>query len=138
MIDIDNYKRSIAWLRSSLNEHNHRSEEQMFQLGVLHCFEVTHNISEAILREAYVSLAVDEQALYLSIRELIRRAAEEGVRLSSPSQWLEYAIVLESTKQGWYETATVDLDAILSILPHYADDLDAFATSLQQRMATLA
>ena len=139
MIDIENYQRAIAWLRRSLNELQQEPEKfDAIRISILHRFEVTHNISEALLREAYVLLAVDEQAGTISLRELLRRAAEEGIRLSSPTQWLQYAILLESTKQAWFETATVNIEAILPILPGYADELDAFAVALKKRMASLA
>ena len=138
MIDIENYGRAIAWLRRSLIELRQEPESDIIRLGILHRFEVTHNISEALLREAYVSLDVDEQAPILSLRELLRRASEEGIHLPAPARWLRYGLILESTKQGWIETATFDLEAILPILPRYADELDAFAKSLKQRMAPLA
>ena len=136
MIDIENYKRATAWLRRSLNELQQEPENHTIRLGILHRFEVTHNISEALLREAYVLLDVDEQP-NLSLRELLSRAAEEGIRLSTPMQWLQYGIILESTKQAWFETATLNLETILPILPRYADELDAFAESLERRTATL-
>ena len=138
MIDIENYKRAIAWLRRSLNELQQEPENDATRLAILHRFEVTHNISEALLREAYVLLNVDEQAPTISLRELLRRAAEEGIRLSTPKQWLQYGLILESTKQAWFETATVNLESVLPILSGYAEELDAFPEALKRRMATLA
>ncbi len=138
MIDIENYKRAIAWLRRSLNEHQQDPSNYALQLGILHRFEVTHNISEALLREAYIGLGVDAQAPYVSIRALISRAREEGFILSSPMHWLRYALLLESTKLAWLENATVNLDPVLPVLAHYAAELESFAESLQKRTAALA
>ena len=138
MIDIENYKRAIAWLRRSLNELQQDPENHAIQLSILHRFEVTHNISEALLREAYVLLGTDQQAPYISLRAILSRAAEDGIRLSSPTQWLQYALVLEAAKQAWFETATVNVEFILPLFPRYADELDAFAQSVQQRLAPLA
>ena len=137
MIDIENYKRAIAWLRRGLLELQQEPKNDAVRLALLHRFEVTHNVSEALLRKGYVGLGTDEQAPSVSLRELVRRAADEGIRLSSPKQWLEYGLLLEATKQTWIETASVDLTAILPILPGYASELDAFADSLKQRMALL-
>ena len=138
MIDIENYKRAIAWLRRGLNELQQDPDNNGIQLSILHQFEVTHNISEALLREAYVLLGTDEQAPYVSLRALLSRAAEDGIRLSSPTQWLQYALVLETAKQMWFDTATADFESILPLLPRFADELDAFAQSVQQRLAPLA
>lgn len=137
MIDIENYKRAIVWLRRGLNELQQEPENDAVGFDVLHRFEVTHNVSEAILREAYDSLAVDEQAPYISVRALLSRSAEEGFIVPSARQWLQYALLLETTKEAWFGTAKVNLEAILPVLPRYADELDAFAGSLQKRMASL-
>ena len=138
MIDIENYKRAIAWLRRGMIELQQEPDNDAVRLGILHRFEVTHNVSEGILREVYAALDVDEQAPHISLREVLRRGAEEGLALSSPKQWLQYGLLLETTKDAWINTATVNLDAIFPILPGYAEELDAFAMSLTQRMAKLA
>ena len=137
MIDIENYKRAIAWLRRSLNELQQEPGNQVVRLSILHRFEVTHSITEALLRQVYVLLGVDDQAAVLSLRELVRRAREKGIRFTSPMQWLQYGLILECAQVKWLETAEADLAAILPILPRYAAELDAFAESLEQRMATL-
>ncbi len=138
MIDIENYKRAIAWLRRGLTELQQEPENKTVQLGVLHRFEVTHNVSEGHLREAYDALGVDEQSPYISLREVIRRAAEEGISLSTPKQWLQYSLRLETTKEAWLATADVNLEALLPILPQYCDELDAFAEKLKARTAARA
>ena len=118
MIDIDNYKRAIQWLHRDLVHVQQGMSEKSVEMGVLHAFEVTHNVSEAILREAYVALGVDEQAPYLSTRELFRRAAEEGIRLSTPKRWLEYSLILESIKEAWLQSATLNLETLLPSCPN--------------------
>ena len=138
MIDIENYKRAIAWLRRGLIELQQEPDNVTVQIGIVHRFEVTHNVTEAILREAYFDLGVDEQAPYISIRAQISRAREEGLVLPTPTQWLKYALILESTKETWLNTAAMNLDTILPILPSFAAELDAFAQSLQRKMASLA
>ena len=135
MIDLENYKRAIAWLRRGMLEIERAPDNSDVQLSILHRFEVTHNVTDAILREAYADLDVDDMAATLSLRELIRRAAEDGLRLSTVSQWLHYAVLLESTKEAWMETLALNLGQILPILPQYAAELDAFAASLTRKLA---
>jgi hypothetical protein len=47
-------------------------------------------------------------------------------------------LLLEITREAWLNSATVNLDAIVPILPRYVDELDAFAVSLTKRMAQVA
>jgi hypothetical protein len=134
MMNIDNYKGAVAWLRRSLAEFQTRSGDPMVQYALLQSFEVTHNLSEAILREAYVSLDIDEYAPYISLRELIWRAGEEGIVLCSRKDWLQYGLALETMREELDLTAGSDVGAVAQLISRFADELDSFARCLDKRL----
>ena len=138
MIDIDNYKHAIEWLRSGLAEWNRERQNSAVRLSVLQSFAVTYNISESILRQAYVSLDIEENAAYLSTRELIRRAAEEGLMLSSSKEWMRYGLALESMREASISWSDDGLENMLPVLSPFVLDLEAFALCLEQRLVTNA
>ena len=135
MMDIQNYKGVVAWLRSNLAEFRTRPEDPVVHYALLQSFEVTHNLSEAVLREAYVLRGTDEYAPYLSLRELIWRASEEGIVLSSRKDWLQYGIALESMKEALSLSATRSAAEVDQLLSRFADDLETFVHCLERRLA---
>ena len=138
MIDIDNYKRAIDWLQRGLAELQRIPESPVLQLNVLHAFEVTHNLSESLLRHSYVALSDDKDAAFLSTRELIWRASEEGLVLSSRKQWLHYGLALESMREACMYSLEGDPETASELLSHFAQDLQTFADSLEKRLAANA
>jgi hypothetical protein len=138
MIDIDNYKRAIEWLRRGISELNNDPASPTLRLGILHSFEVTYNLSESILRQAYVSLGSEENAAYISARELILHASDEGLVLSSPKRWMHYGFVLESMREACMDS--VDETVVMSqeLLLEFAQELEAFAHSMKTRGLAIA
>lgn len=136
MMNIDDYKQAIAWLRKNLAELERNPDDPSVQYAVLHTFEVTHNLSEAVLREAYVSLGVDEYAAYLSLRELIYRASEEGMVLSSSKAWLEHGLALERMREAFCLCAQESAVDAMQRLSQYADELELFARSVEGRLVS--
>jgi hypothetical protein len=135
-MDIDNYKGAVAWLRLSLAEFQKQPDDPMVQFALLQSFEVTHNLSEAILRGAYVSLGIDEHAPYISLRELIWRAGEEGFVLSSRKDWLQYGLALETMKENLCLTAGSDPGAVAQLISRFADELETFTRCLDKRLVS--
>ena len=136
MMNIDNYKQAIAWLHGNLAELQITPEDPCVQLAVLQSFEVTYNLSEAILREAYVALGTDEYAAYLSLRELIWRASEDGLRLSSRRNWMQYGLVLETMREGFSLSADSSIADAGEFLSRFADELESFANCIQRRLVS--
>ncbi len=138
MIDIDNYKRAIRWLRRGLAELDRQPGDPTVQASVLQSFEVTQNLSESALRQAYVSLGKDREATYLSVRELIWRASEEGIVFPSCKQWLEYGLALESMREAMMLSLPQSIENAPQLLSRFAQDLESFAHCLEKRLATNA
>lgn len=136
MMDIDNYKGAVAWLRRNLAEFQTRPSDPVLQYALLQSFEVTHNLSEAILREAYVSLGTDKYAPYISLRELIWRAGEDGFVLSSRKDWLQYGLALETMKENLCLTADSDAGAVAQLISRFADELEFFTRCLDKRLVS--
>ena len=138
MIDIDNYKRAIEWLRRGIPELSANPKSLAIRLGVLQSFEVTYNISEGLLREAFASLDDQEDANFLSTREVILRAAHDGLRLSTVKQWMHYGFVLESVREScmYLTEETYELDP--GLLLRFADELESFAHCLEARGMAIA
>ncbi len=138
MIDIDNYKHAIKWLRRGLAERDREPQNSAVRLSVLQSFEVTYNLSESILRQAYGSLHIEENAAYLSTREIFRRAEEEGLMLSSSKQWMRYGLALESMREASISSSEDGLEDMQQVLSRFALDLETFALCLEQRLVTNA
>lgn len=138
MIDIDNYKRAIQWLRRGLAELDREPGDPAIQASVLQSFEVTHNLSESLLRQAYVSLGEDSEAAYLSARELIWRASEEGIAFPSCKQWLEYGLALESMREAMMLSLPQSIENAPQLLSRFAQDLESLAHCLEKRLANNA
>jgi hypothetical protein len=138
MIDIDNYRRAIEWLRRGVKELSQDPENRFIKLGVLHSFEVTYNISEGILRQAYVLLADDDDAPYVSARELILRAHDEGLALSSPKRWMHDGFVIETMRESCLQSPQESFDLPLELVLSFALELEAFAQTLEVRGAAIA
>jgi hypothetical protein len=135
MMDIENYKGAVAWLRSNLEYLRKSPSDPVVQFALLQSFEVTHNLSEAVLREMYVSLGVDEFADYLSLRELIWRAGEEGIVLSCRKDWMEYGSALERMRDTLSLSANGTIADADKLLSRFADDLESFARCVERRLA---
>ncbi len=131
MIDLANYKRAIQWLQRGMAKQAREPENEMLRDGLLHSFEVTHNITESILRQALSRISDDVIIPGLSSRELMRFAADEGLPVSSPQAWLQYGLAIERANE------TLDGEAfsqqILPLLPQYTQELEAFAIRLKAR-----
>ena len=136
MMDLNNYKGAVTWLRGNLAEFQARPSDPTVQFALLQSFEVTHNLSEAILRGAYVSLGVDEYAPYLSLRELIWRAGEEGFVLSTRKDWLQYGLALETMREALNLSATGGIGDAAQLLSRFADDLEVFSRCLDRRLVS--
>ncbi len=132
MIDIDNYKRAIQWLKRGTEEHSLRPESRIVRDALWQCVTVTYNVTERTLREALVQLSDDPLMPSLSSAELMRFAADEGLTLSSPSTWLEYGLALERSTESIGETFN---STVLPLVPQYTQELEAFATRLEKRLA---
>ena len=132
MTTFENYKRAVVWMRRNLTELAKMPEHKLIQDAVLQSFEVTFNISEEILRRAYVSSGEDEAAAYLSVRELIYRA---NASFPCNMHWLEYGLALESAHKQYLETADVNLGQEMQVLlVRYTEELERFALSLERKM----
>lgn len=138
MIDIDNYKRAIQWLRRGLAELDRKPDDSIVQASVLQSFEVTYNLSESLLRQAYVSFDEDPEAAHLSARELIWRANGEGFVFPSCKQWLEYGLALESMREAMMLSQPQSIEDVPQLLCRFAQELDSFERSLEKRLATHA
>ncbi len=138
MIDINNYKRAIQWLRRGLTQLEREPENPAFQLSVLQSFEVTYNLSESLLRQAHVALSDNKDAAYLSTRELLRQAGEDGLVLSSPRQWLHYGLVLESMREACMFALEANVEQPSQLVSRFAQDLESFAMNLEKRLAANA
>lgn len=138
MIDIDNYNRAIGWLRRCLAEFRNNPTNRFMKLGLLHSVEVTYNISEALLREVYTSIDDERGAILISTRELIRCAADYGLALSTPLQWMRYGVVIEEAREKCLASTDETFDLPIELLSIFADELDSFAHTLEHRGAARA
>jgi hypothetical protein len=138
MIDIDNYRRAIEWLRRGIPELSANPTSLAIRLGVLQSFEVTYNISEGLLREAFASLDDQEDANFLSTREVILRAAHDGLRLSSAKRWMHYGFVIESMRESCMHETEETYDLEPELLLTFADELESFAHCLEARGLAIA
>jgi hypothetical protein len=136
MMAIDDYKGAVAWLRLTLKEFQVRPDDPMMQYALLQSFEVTHNLSEAVLREIYVSLGTDEYATYLSLRELIWRANSEGIVFPCRKDWLEYGLALEKMRETLSVSAIGNRGDLVEMLSRFGDDLESFANRVQRRLVS--
>ena len=138
MIDIDNYKRAIEWLKRGVGELSADPANLAVRLGVLQSFEVTYNISESLLRQAFASLGDQEDATFISTREVILRAAHEGLALSTARQWMHYGFVLESVRESCMYSTEESLDIAPELLSTFAEELESFAHCLEARGLAIA
>ena len=139
MIDIDNYRRSIAWMKRNLLALEQSPDDKIIQDATLQSFEVTFNLSEEVLRNAFLSLRMDREAAYLSFREVIYRADDEGVGFTSNKHWLEYGMALESIRATFFVAAELNLDAAFrSLLTRYVAELESFTIALERKLAARA
>ena len=132
MIDIDKYKRAVQWLKRGTEEHSLQPESRIMRDALWQCVTVTYNVTERTLREALAQLSDDPLIPALSSAELMRFAADEGLTLSSPSTWLEYGLALERSTESIGETFN---GTVLPLVPQYTQELEAFATRLERRLA---
>jgi len=126
MIDLEDYKRSIDWLDRGITELTKNPDDEKIQDSVLLSFEVTHNMTESTLRRALQMTSDDQEAAYLSSRELMRYAVDYGITLTSGEQWLRYGLALEEVKNHHRYSSTVDT----SLLHQYVTELRAFSERL--------
>jgi len=138
MIDVDNYRRAVEWFRRGLFELSNDPSNPVVRLSVLPSFEVAFNISETLLRKAYVSLGSDEDATWVSARELILRASDEGLVLSSPKRWMHYGLVLETMRESCLESPDETVEISTELLSSFALELEAFAHVLEMRRSAIA
>ena len=138
MIDIDNYKRAIEWLRRGIPELSANPKSLAIRLGVLQSFEVTYNVSEGLLREAFASLDDQEDGPYISTRDVILRAAHDGLRLSTAKQWMHYGFVIESMRESCMHETEETFDVEPELLSTFADELESFAHCLEARGMAIA
>ncbi|HEX3569848.1 MAG TPA: hypothetical protein VHU44_03410 [Acidobacteriaceae bacterium] len=135
MTNIENLRQAIERLRRGISECQVNPDNPHVQLSVLHSFEVTYNLAESFLREACVERLLGPEAAYFSTRELIWRASEEGVEFPSRRQWVEYGTSLESMRDTCMLSGTGNLAESLQVLGEFARGVEAFADSLQERLA---
>ncbi len=139
MIDLENYTAAISWLNRSLAQLEREPSNYAVRLSALHSFEVTYNVSESLLRQAYSLLSENEDAAFLSTRELIRQASDEGLTLSSPRQWMQYGLTLESIRQAMMFSGVEQGFDLQTLYPaQFAKELTLFAHCLERRLATHA
>lgn len=138
MIDTENYKAAIAWLRHNLAALQAAPDDPAVQFALLQSFEVTYNLSEAILRQAYVSLGIDDYAAHVSLRELIWRASEEGLVLSCRKDWLHYGLALETMSESINLSVPENSIDSVQLLSRFAEELDKFARCLERRLVSHA
>lgn len=139
MIDIDNYGRSIAWMKRNLFALEQSPDDKIFQDATLQSFEVTFNLSEEVLRRALVSLEADDASTFLSFREVTCRADDEGIGFTSNKHWLEYGTALESIREKFFVAAELDIDVTFrSLLTRYIAELESFAVALERKLAARA
>lgn len=134
MIDIDNYKRCVAWLTRCMDEHAADPESRMQRDGLLHAAEVSYNVTESTLRHALDELTGEETFAFVSSRELMRLAAEEGLKVSSREAWLRYGLAIEGANQSLGESLPTTL---LPMLPQFAGEFQAFSKRLEQRLVSV-
>ncbi|WP_419804779.1 nucleotidyltransferase substrate binding protein [Terriglobus sp.] len=139
MIDIDNYGRSVAWMKRNLIALEQSPEDKALHYAVLQSFEVTFNLSEEVLRRAFIALETEEGAAYLSFREVIYRANDEGLVFTTIRHWLEYGSTLEAIKETFFESAALDIGvALRSLLTRYVEELERFTSALKGKLVTRA
>ncbi len=139
MIDIDNYRRSIAWMKRNLLALEQSPDDKIIQDATLQSFEVTFNLSEETLRKAVRSLETDDASTYLSFREVIYRADDEGLGFTANKHWLEYGLALESIRETFFVNAELEIDATCRLLlTRYVKELESFAIVLERKLATRA
>lgn len=132
MIDLENYKRAIQWLKRGTEEHSRLPDSNIVRDALWHCVEVTYNVTERNLREALVQFSDDPLIPGLSSAELMRFAADEGLTLSAPLTWLQYGLALERSTESVGEAFN---STVLPLVPQYIQDLESFATRLERRLA---
>ena len=137
MIEIDNYKRSLEWLQRSIDRLQSHIDDPVSRLSALKSFEVVFNTSEEMLRRAFDEVGGDKLSPYLSVRELIYRAADEGLKFPLNKHWLEYSTALETVLERFSSTADVHLGTELpGMLLRLVTELHVFAVSVEQRVVT--
>jgi hypothetical protein len=136
MIDIDNFTRAIQWLRRGLADARREPDNPSVQLSLLQSFEVTYNLSETILRHAYAELSDDEDALFISTRELLWRAGEEGIALSTRKQWMQYGLALESMREACMSPDGLSVQDSYKLLAEFSQELESFAGVLRGRLVS--
>lgn len=130
MIDIANYKRSIAWLKRGIADQSAEPSNRIFSDGLTQSAGVTYNLTEIVLRQALAGFSEEAVIPFLSSRELMRYADDEGLHLASPEAWLRYGIALEQANATQGDSFSVSL---LPLLPEYAEQLEGFAERLEGR-----
>ena len=135
MIDIDNFRRAIQWLRRGLAEVQHEPVNPVVQLSLLQSFEVTYNLAEELLRQVCVESVLGPDAAFLSTRELIWRASEEGLVFATRKEWAQYGLALESMRDACMLSTGESVKESFQLFSQFAQLLDSFADSLQERLA---
>ena len=139
MIDIENYGRSIAWMTRNLIALERSPDDKFIHDAVMQSFEVTFNITEEVLRKAFVAFDNDKAARYLSFREIVRLANDEGLGFTSNLHWLEYGTALETIRERFLETADLNIHAeFRSLLTRYVDELASFKSVLERKLVARA
>jgi hypothetical protein len=137
MIDFKNYKVAIVEAGEILAQASEPASHPSARLALLNRFEVLTNISESILRRVFASLGGPEHNTFLSIRELLRQASDEGLHLATPDQWIAYLAALETMNAEWIGAADVVIEPnTLLLLQGFVRDIQAFANRAE-RMATV-
>ena len=135
MIDLENYQLAIQWLERGIAEQTRKPDDETVRDSITLSFEVTYNLSERILRQALSEFAGDPSIVFVSSRELMRYAVDEGLPLSSAENWLRYGIALEQvnkTQGGAFS------ESLVSLLPNYITELQAFSQRLENRLVSFA
>lgn len=135
MIDITQYKRAVQWLERRMAEQARGPDDEVSRFALLQSFEVTYNVTETILRQALSQLSDDPNISQLSSRELMRYAVDEGLPLVSAESWLQYGLALERANATFGEAFS---ECVLPLLPQYAQDIQIFATRLEERLVPVA
>lgn len=131
MIELDNYKRAIQWLKQHADAYSREPENAMYRDGLVHSFETLYTVTETRLRHALTELTGDSAVAQLSSRELMRYAEEEGLYLTSAQSWLEYGIAIERANESLCDATS---EIIAPIIPRYLDELEKFSELLSKRL----
>ena len=139
MIDFKNYKAAIVQAEEILAQAGDPTSHPSARLTFLNRFEVLTNISESILRRVFASLGGPEHNTFLSIRELLRQASEEGLHLATPNQWITYLIALETMNARWIGAADVVMEQeTLLLLQEFVHNIQAFANRVERMAAVVS